>query len=840
MILEFGTRRVGKRQGIRTYVAALVLAVLVPLLALSTLIAVRYARAQQDLIEARRTDILNNLGFLVDRDIVGTQRGLQALAISPGLRGDLLDNQFRQHTAAVFPDSRIKLRDRTGQVIVSTQNNAEESQGNQLVRFDLQAVFDGKLTVTGFRSDTETKRQYFIVAAPVIVDNRVAYALSADIDVKSLNYLFAEAQLPPEWFAAIVDRDGLILARNVNIERFAGQRSASQAAVIAMQATPRGTFSNTSLDGIATDNAFQKSTSSGWTLFVAVPSATLHAPLNQAYNFLATAGIVLTAGGLGLAFLLSNRIAGSARNLELAARNVIEGGEVKPGEYPIAEFGSVAKVFEFAAATAAQQKLDEQRIKESEERQRLAIEAGGFGTFDLDLVRGTAVWSPYLLSLIGYSQPMQTVPSGKWLDRVHPADRAYVEATIKSALTDKRAYSVEYRIFRADTNEVRWLRTNGQFHFGHDGKATRVVGVVRDVTDRKMLELTLRENETRYKSALTVGRMGSWETNFATGIRTWSTEAMELFGLSLPGGLGRLGGDNDELVKAVHPDDRASFHSLYQLARSVDSFSAEYRIIRSDGTIVWLSGRGQVFARASDGKCLRLMSVMADVTEQRKAGNHLRFLLREMSHRSKNLLAVIQSIARQTMRTSGSMTEFTDRFERRLHGLAASHDILVGQNWEGAALANLVRSQIAPFVELSSARVEVNGPAIDLDATAAQAVGLALHELATNAVKYGALSDGNGKVRISWRYDATGGERALILSWVEEGGPAVTPPSRKGFGNAVIESMAPKSVLGSVSLEYAPSGLHWHLTIPESSLIGGEGSAPDRPDRRRTDLDNII
>jgi two-component sensor histidine kinase len=188
---------------------------------------------------------------------------------------------------------------------------------------------------------------------------------------------------------------------------------------------------------------------------------------------------------------------------------------------------------------------------------------------------------------------------------------------------------------------------------------------------------------------------------------------------------------------------------------------------------------------------------------------------------------VIQSIARRTARSAGSMEEFERRFERRLQGLAASHDVLVSKNWQGAPLADLVRKQLAPFAEIQGSRIELAGPDIVVTAEAAQALGLALHELATNAIKYGALSMPAGKVGVSWALQGeAGAPRALLLNWIEQGGPPVSQPQRKGFGHVVIGEMVERSLGGKVAMEFAGEGLRWSVVIPASNLVA-EAQAGD-------------
>jgi two-component sensor histidine kinase len=236
--------------------------------------------------------------------------------------------------------------------------------------------------------------------------------------------------------------------------------------------------------------------------------------------------------------------------------------------------------------------------------------------------------------------------------------------------------------------------------------------------------------------------------------------------------------------------------------------------------MLWVSGRGRVVARGEDGKAHRVLNIVMDVTERRKAEKHIELLMREISHRSKNLLSVVQAIASQTARTAGTLSDFQETFGQRLQGLAASHDLLVQEEWRGAPLDDLARHQLALFAEAGGPRLALKGPAVMLTAQAAQAIGLALHELGTNATKHGAWSVPEGNVEIAWALGtAQDGEGRLTMKWVERGGPQVTAPSTKGFGHVVIESMVGQSTGGEVSMEFNPLGLTWMLSIPDQNLV---------------------
>ena len=378
-----------------------------------------------------------------------------------------------------------------------------------------------------------------------------------------------------------------------------------------------------------------------------------------------------------------------------------------------------------------------------------------------------------------------------------------------------------------DDEEEKLLRSvalqNAQSILLARQRAERELLQAKEALELKTLELSeanrrLRENEARYRTALAAGRMGTWETDFVTRTRRWTEEGMALFGISLPDGRGHIGGPDDEYQNALHPDDRHLMHKFHELADKQDSFTSEYRTVHPDGTVLWLRGRGQVLARGPDGRALRMVSIVTDVTDRKAAEDHIQFLMHEISHRSKNLLMVIQSIARRTARSAGSMEEFERRFERRLQGLAASHDVLVSKNWQGAPLADLVRQQLVPFAEIEGSRVELAGPDVVVTAEAAQALGLAFHELATNAIKYGALSLPAGKVSVSWALqDAAPG--ALALNWIEQSGPPVSAPERKGFGHVVIGEMVERSLGAKVAMEFAAEGLRWSAVVPASNLV---------------------
>lgn len=188
--------------------------------------------------------------------------------------------------------------------------------------------------------------------------------------------------------------------------------------------------------------------------------------------------------------------------------------------------------------------------------------------------------------------------------------------------------------------------------------------------------------------------------------------------------------------------------------------------------------------------------------------------MRELSHRSKNLLAVVQAMARQAAKTCDDFSQFEERFTGRIQALAQSHDVLVSHNWEAVRLQTLIEVQLAPFMDVGKGRFKINGPAVWIKPEAMQYLGMALYELATNATKYGALSTRSGSVSIEWSFDPGGGVR---LTWRERGGPSVDAPERRGFGRTVLERMAAAHD-SEVTLSFAPEGLVWSMLVPASQV----------------------
>jgi PAS domain S-box-containing protein len=237
----------------------------------------------------------------------------------------------------------------------------------------------------------------------------------------------------------------------------------------------------------------------------------------------------------------------------------------------------------------------------------------------------------------------------------------------------------------------------------------------------------------------------------------------------------------------------------------VERFSTE------QGLRTLLSTKSPMFD--SSGKIVGVIGVSTDITEREERARHVEFIMRELSHRSKNLLAVIQSIFRQSAKQSASLEEFEEKFSDRLGSLAKLHDLLVNEDWRGVSLRALIETQLSVFTN----RVILNGPEILLRPSAGQILSMAFHELATNAIKYGALSNGEGVVNLAWAKDEES-EATLNIFWREMGGPKVAAPNKQGFGTLVLERASLQILGASASLQFEKEGVTWNIRAPITSI----------------------
>src|SRR5258706_11349386 len=329
---------------------------------------------------------------------------------------------------------------------------------------------------------------------------------------------------------------------------------------------------------------------------------------------------------------------------------------------------------------------------------------------------------------------------------------------------------------------------------------------------RQAAEDWLRKSKDRLQIALNVAQLGSYQYDPRHRVFSGDTRSQEIF--DFPKNQATI----EEIMKLVHPDDvemvQANLKAAFDPVDPRRS-ATEFRLRRRDGEVRWVETLGLAYFEGAgdERRAVSFVGTLADITERKEREEKEQLLMREINHRAKNMLSVVDAIAHQT--ATKNPEDFVERFSERIQALSANQDLLVRNQWNGVEIEDLVCAQLAHFAGLIGSRIAVHGPELRLKAASAQAIGLALHELATNAGKYGALSTDSGRVDICWGLDGD----TLNMSWTERDGPVVSAPKRRGFGTIVMETMAERSVDGKVDLDYAPSGLTWRLTCPAANAL---------------------
>jgi PAS domain S-box-containing protein len=312
----------------------------------------------------------------------------------------------------------------------------------------------------------------------------------------------------------------------------------------------------------------------------------------------------------------------------------------------------------------------------------------------------------------------------------------------------------------------------------------------------------LVESEQGRSLALAAGQMGSWEWEVGSTELKWDEGQYRIFGVDPR----RFQATVANTRRLIQSDD---WHILEQavarMAESAKTPRIEFRVLRPNGETRWCTGTAAPSVDAS-GRVVRISGVTIDVTDRQEAEERQNLLAREVDHRARNALAVIQSIIRLTR--AKSVDDYVTAIEGRIKALARAHTLLSDSRWNGADLATLVGEELAPY--RTGDKITIEGPDISLEPSTAQGLALALHELATNAAKHGALSSERGRVGLAWQLRSD----ALVLNWTESGGPPIGPPAARSFGLRVIRASIEQQLGGETAFDWDPKGLRCHLSIP--------------------------
>ena len=405
--------------------------------------------------------------------------------------------------------------------------------------------------------------------------------------------------------------------------------------------------------------------------------------------------------------------------------------------------------------------------------------------------------------------PAEESLGDSWMRWVHPEDLARAKAEMVSVRASETAHATEMR-YRTRDGEYRWHMIQAAPVHDARGEFKGWCGTSVDIHDLKETEQALRRSEEQLRIALRAAKMGDWSWDMASDAMTLSDRAAEIFGLE-PG----TSITWTELGKRLHPADmERATAAMLRAIETQSQYDVEYRVRRTgDGARAWVAAQGQATVN-ENGILSGMTGVVQDITDRKHAEERQHLLIRELHHRVKNTLATVQAIVGSTARTASSIDEFYQGFVGRIVSLARTHNLLTEDLWQKASLEELVQTELGPYEDEARNRVIVEGPSVELPSEAAVPIGMAIHELTTNAAKHGALSTFGGQVEVKWEVEPGESRPTLRFSWTERGGPRVSLPTRQGFGSRLLQRVLAAQLQADVKMEFPEDGFRFTMSLP--------------------------
>jgi PAS domain S-box-containing protein len=433
-------------------------------------------------------------------------------------------------------------------------------------------------------------------------------------------------------------------------------------------------------------------------------------------------------------------------------------------------------------------------------------------------IAGMAVGDTTSLSIIEVNATLLEM-LGRTRDEIVDRPEVWLEITPSEYHhLDRRALEQFLERGHSDPFEKEYVRSDGSripvrvSVSGVDDHPDKMIVFVQDIGAERLAHQREQAIQARLEIALSAAEQGIWDYDLVTGEMIYSERAKQIYGFPLDRPV-----TFEQVRDATHPEDLPV--TIAQLQRAIDPAVRdrspyEYRIVRPDGGICWALAFGEAVFEGPPGdeRAVRYAGTIQDITARKTAERHQQVLIAELNHRVKNMLAVVQSLAFQTF--NGTVPQdVADRFNGRLAALAAAHDILTRDKWEAASMRDIARAVLEPHLGTCNPRILLDGDDARLHPQLAVNLAMALHELATNAAKYGALSNGSGRVDLAWQVGSDA-DRQLWIHWRESGGPPVSPPEHQGFGTRMLRRVLASDLDGSVDLAFHPQGLECSIRAP--------------------------
>ncbi len=611
---------------------------------------------------------------------------------------------------------------------------------------------------------------------------------------------------PPGWLIGVGDGTGRYVTRSARHEEVSGRLTDPQ--YLAKVTGASGSFLSPNLDGVLSLAGYVRSPVSNWVYAANVPYAVVTAPIRQSIGVLVGLGILTLAASLAIALLLSRRFASATARLTSQATALGMGRAVEPISTGLTEFKLVSDALRRAGAAIEERTHDRERAREREALLGNVLDAADLHVGVVQLREGTARLVVASREASEFFARFEESFDGNLL--LIPSLSEW-SALLMRAVDASQPVAGEYTI-RTGRGVRRFMGTF--VRLSEAGANVRVAFTASDITARYAAEEMARSRTHELETVLATVPAAVWFTydvdarktirnRFATNlmrgakVEVYSDEQTT----PSPGSVHFYSGDAKPVSDLEMPLRKA------MRGHGVDEQEYQFHFWDGDVRAVLMSATA---LRNDSEQVIGAVAVALDITERKRADDQRRLLVNELNHRVKNTLASVQSLVSHSLRGASSPSQAATAVTERLVALAKAHDLLTRESWEGANLREVVQAAIAAYSDAS--RFDVNGPGLWLKPSVSLGFAMALHELTTNAIKYGALSAAEGRVVIRWSLKNAG--RQLSFEWREIDGPAVSPPSRRGFGTRMIERTFSSEDNGRANLKFERGGIVCEIEVP--------------------------
>ena len=737
-----------------------------------------------------------NLAAAIDREIEGSNESLRALATSPALVHEdfaLFYSQLR--TSLDIRGMNALLVDLTGQHLVNTrlpwgsplpQSDAREGWISDVVKRH-------EPTVSRLVMGTVAKRWVVAFSAPVMLSGTLRYVLAMSVEPTHIAKIIEDEQLEPGWVAVVTDSTGRIVARSSENDRFVGQMADFDPGCSTREGVERQTDKDGGQEVVQGYRCLKRA---DWRVTTVIPVSVIDAPFNELWRRYVTVGLTVFLLSLPLAYFVGRSIATPIEATAELARQLGHAKGIEPRQTRLLEASVVNQAIAQAAKDLAARTAS---LEESEARFRSVFDQAAVGFDQIDLEGRYISLNERLCRMLGYTREECLEKNVRLVTDPEdlPIEQMLIERLLKG---DIDSYSMEKRLV-TKSGEKLWVRVTSSIVKDSNGKPLYRTSAVEDVTfvRRDRLEAA------RLAAIVEASPDAMISLDLAGNVLTWNPGAENLLGYAAKDIVGK------SVSVLKHPSRQHEFAEDLERMKRGETVKRETVKITNTGQIVDVAATLAPIKSDDGGGSLTAISMtLEDIRERRRRERHIALLNRELAHRVKNSLAVIQSLFNQSMQDFRSPEHFKQAFHGRLQALAASTDLLTQADWGSVNLREFAMRVLAPVQISLEEKLRTNGPEVCLPPDIATPIGLALYELGTNAIKYGAWSVATGHVDLAWHTYVDEGKQRLMIRWSETGGPPVSEPSRIGFGSVLITRGVPRA---RVARRFAATGFECEIDI---------------------------